>query len=77
MWVERKAWSLLLSRFFQPVCAGIPAVQGGCVLRAIVNTHYAIVNTLTRDREHSLCDCPLRAIVNAFGGICVIVFMIA
>ena len=25
-----------------------------CVFRAIMNTHYAIVNTLTRDREHSL-----------------------
>ena len=25
-----------------------------CVLRTIVNTHYAIMNTLARDREHSL-----------------------
>jgi len=48
-----------------------------CVLRAIMNIHYAIVNILTRDRERSLCDCSLRAIVNAFGGIRVIVFTIA
>lgn len=28
--------------------------SASCVLRTIMNTHYAIVNTLTRHREHSL-----------------------